>query len=147
MFKTILAAVDGSDHAMKALDTAAEMAVMQKARLLILSVYSHFSPMENTHSLVRARQELAPPDDALREFASDVVKVAAERARASGAREMDTFIAEGHPARTIVEFARDKKVDLIVMGNRGWGDVGSFLLGSVSHKVNSLAECTCITVK
>nr|WP_312860533.1 universal stress protein [Mesorhizobium sediminum] len=43
--------------------------------------------------------------------------------------------------------ARDENFDLIVLGSRGLGDVEGFLLGSVSHKVTSLASCPCLTVK
>ncbi|MHC5024763.1 MAG: universal stress protein, partial [Planctomycetota bacterium] len=35
----------------------------------------------------------------------------------------------------------------IVMGSRGHGDLEGLLLGSVSHKVASLAKCTVVTVK
>ena len=47
----------------------------------------------------------------------------------------------------IVAFAKDRGIDAIVMGSRGTGDMEGLLLGSVSHKVTSLAPCTCVTVK
>ena len=53
----------------------------------------------------------------------------------------------GNPADEIVEFAKQKQIDLIVMGSRGLSDIKGLFLGSVSHKVSHLAECTCITVK
>jgi len=34
-----------------------------------------------------------------------------------------------------------------VIGRRGLGRVGGTLLGSVSLKVNHLADCACLTVK
>ncbi len=43
--------------------------------------------------------------------------------------------------------AWSSKADVIVMGSRGLGHIKGMLMGSVSHKVNHLAECTCITVK
>ena len=43
--------------------------------------------------------------------------------------------------------AKDRMVDAIVIGSRGLSDIKGLFLGSVSHKVGHLAECTCITVK
>ncbi|WP_256432948.1 universal stress protein [Martelella soudanensis] len=42
---------------------------------------------------------------------------------------------------------RERKVDTVVLGSRGLGDVAGLLLGSVSHKVTHLAPCTCIVVR
>jgi nucleotide-binding universal stress UspA family protein len=36
---------------------------------------------------------------------------------------------------------------MIFVGSRGLGNVKSLLMGSVSHKVAHLAECTCVSVK
>jgi nucleotide-binding universal stress UspA family protein len=60
---------------------------------------------------------------------------------------VEGLVRRGPLARTIVQVAKDRGADAIAMGSRGLGDVEGFLLGSVSHKVSSLAECTCITVK
>ncbi len=68
-------------------------------------------------------------------------------ARGAGVRDIDTRIDEGDPARAILDCARREDADLIVVGSRGLSDISGLLLGSVSHKVSQLAECTCITVK
>ncbi len=68
-------------------------------------------------------------------------------ARGAGVRDIDTRIDEGDPARAILDGARREDADLIVVGSRGLSDITDLLLGSVSHKVSRLAECTCITVK
>jgi nucleotide-binding universal stress UspA family protein len=56
-------------------------------------------------------------------------------------------VKRGQPARTIVSTAEEVQADAIVLGSRGLGDVSGLLLGSVSHKVASLAKCNVITVK
>lgn len=147
MFKTILVAVDGSDHALKAVDIAADLAQKYDAQLLVLSVYKHLSALETTHSLVRAEKELGSAEATLHDIAKDTVKTAKEHAKERGAQKVESFTKEGRPARTIVAFAKEKGADAIIMGNRGLGDITGFMLGSVSHKVSALAECTVITVK
>ena len=145
--ETILAAVDGSEHACRALAFGAELAKRYGARVLVVGVYRHHSPLESTHSLVRGREEIESPDAALGRLARETVEQGLSDARAQGVGAVEGLVRRGPPARTIVAVAREHAVDVIVMGSRGLGDVEGVLLGSVSHKVSSLAECTVITVK
>ena len=147
MFKTILVAVDGSDHATKTLDIAGDLAQRYDARLIVLSAYRHHSALESTHTLVRGGQEIEPPDVTLGRLARETVDAAVARAQQRGAAQVEGLVRRGPPARTIVEVAKQRGADAIAMGSRGLGDVEGFLLGSVSHKVSSLAACTCIMVK
>jgi nucleotide-binding universal stress UspA family protein len=57
----------------------------------------------------------------------------------------------GFPAEVIVWMAKEQKVDLIVMGARvmgaqGLGPVKEWLLGSVSHRILTLAPCATLIV-
>lgn len=147
MFKKLLAAVDGSEHAWKALDLACDLAKQTDGAIVVLSVYRHHSAIESTHSLVRAREEMEPPDATLSRIARETVDEGVARVNKRGIASVEGMVKRGPPARTIVQVAKEQEVDAIVMGSRGLGDVEAFLLGSVSHKVCSLSECTCITVK
>jgi len=51
------------------------------------------------------------------------------------------------PASLILDKARDLRPELIVLGARGRGRVGEFVLGSVSHRVAMHADCTTLIVK
>ena len=52
----------------------------------------------------------------------------------------------GSPAQVIVSMAEEQKADLIVMGARGLGPIKEWLLGSVSHRVLTLASCATLIV-
>ena len=56
-------------------------------------------------------------------------------------------IAIGRPADTIVRFARERNVDLIIMATHGRTGLEHMVLGSVAEKVVRLAPCPVLTVK
>jgi nucleotide-binding universal stress UspA family protein len=47
----------------------------------------------------------------------------------------------------IVKYARDRGIDLIVMGTHGRGGMSHLLLGSVADKVVRTAPCPVMTVR
>lgn len=53
----------------------------------------------------------------------------------------------GHAAEEILRAAKKAKVDLIVMGSRGRGGIGSLLLGSVAQNVLAAAEVPVMVVR
>jgi len=146
MIETILVPVDGSEQADKAVDYAVDMAQRFASKVLLLCVYRHHSMLEASLSMVRPA-EPEHPDKSLSDYAKDIVAAAKKRAQERGAKEVNGFVKRGQPSRTIVAFAKEHGVDTIVMGARGTGDVESFLLGSVSHKVSGLSPVTCVLVK
>ena len=60
---------------------------------------------------------------------------------------MSTEIVDGRAAQTIVEVARQRHVDLIVMGTHGRSGVAHLLLGSVTEKVLRTAPCPVLAVR
>jgi nucleotide-binding universal stress UspA family protein len=56
-------------------------------------------------------------------------------------------VVEGVPYDTIIRFARERDIDLIVMGTHGHTGLAHFLLGSVSEKVVRRAPCPVLTVR
>jgi nucleotide-binding universal stress UspA family protein len=146
MFKKILVAVDGSKMALVALEKVIEVQKLTGANILVLCVYKHHSLFEASLSMVRP-QQVQIPDDALNDFAREVVEHAKQHGLDHGAEEIRGFVKGGRPAKTIVRFAREKHVDLIVMGCRGThGDTNGILLGNVSHRVASMAKCPTLMI-
>lgn len=172
----ILVALDGSDHSDKALSLAADLAAVHDAELLLVHVLTSvpLSDSEREMAAVEYADELAawattrtkigtPEDETgghqlLMHYADltkhyrktmgeHLVKAAKRTLDGRKIDNVQIMLAEGDPAPTIVGLAEDKNVDAIVIGSRGLSDIKGLFLGSVSHKVNHLAACTCITVK
>lgn len=62
--------------------------------------------------------------------------------------QANAILKQGHPAKTILDFASENGFDTIVIGSRGLGGWKKRILGSVSSAVVQEAkDCTVITVK
>src|SRR5262245_6379592 len=57
------------------------------------------------------------------------------------------FMVANAPARAIVEYARESKADLILIGTHGRGNLAHLLMGSVAERVVRLAPCPVLTVR
>lgn len=63
-----------------------------------------------------------------------------------GAADVDFVISYGSPSKEIIDFVREKPVQLIVMGSQGRGFVKEFFLGSVSHNVAQEASASVLLI-
>ncbi|MDX1711422.1 MAG: universal stress protein [Rhodovibrionaceae bacterium] len=147
MFKKILCAVDGSDNARRAAEVAAQLASKFGAKLTLLTVAKKLEVTEQVKRFMELEHISGEPQYVLDEMTEKILDEAKDAARAAGVPELKTEVKTGHPARTITQFADRINADCIVVGSRGMGDTEGFFLGSVSHKISSLAKCTVITVR
>lgn len=171
--RTIVAPTDGSDHAMKAVSLACDLASRYDAKLILLHILSHklsrsqLARMVDYENLTAPQQKTAVVPMSMPEFLAgtassgkeaavhaalehvgeQLLEKAKEVAKLKGVADVSTRIDEGDPVECIIGCAEREKADLIVMGSRGLSDLKGLMIGSVSHKVGHLAECTCVTVK
>ena len=132
MFHRILVATDGSEHAGRALREAIDLAKCSNARLTVMSV----APRPST--LMVGGPVVPPLDWVAMEEAIEAEHRSVLDAAVHEVPEdvsVERLLAHGSPATAILEQARKGRHDLIVLGSRGHGDMGSMLLGSVSHRV------------
>jgi len=69
----------------------------------------------------------------------------AARSLADGLR-VETALRSGWAGRNIVDYAREKRIDLIVVGTHGRTGITHAILGSVAETVVRLAPCLVLTV-
>lgn len=139
MFKRILHANDGSDHAFHALSLAMKIAKQDKADLHMVSV-EEIPYLPETIEDVREETGVAA-----RRFHT-VVNRAREMAEEEGV-ELHTHVLAGHPVRDIVDLARDLKADLLVVGASGHSALYDRLIGSRADRIVHLAPCPVLVVK
>ncbi len=174
MFSSIVVAFDGSSLARRALDIGVDLARQNESSLGIIYVIDssnmqipeemrkmgdveHLTypaprlviDLENAPdsmmgSMVQANAEAQA---AMFQYADFLLEQAGQSAKQAGVGEVEVKAGVGDPAEEVAAFARDRQADLIISGCRGFGKLKSLLLGSVSHKIAQLAECSCLTVK
>jgi nucleotide-binding universal stress UspA family protein len=76
----------------------------------------------------------------------EVLDSAAATAEAAGIRTQIDLL-EGRPSERIVELARNRDVDLIVVGSRGRGALAAAVLGSVSDSILQHADRPVLIVR
>jgi nucleotide-binding universal stress UspA family protein len=140
MFENILLAVDGSEHALNAARMASSLSnAMNSQTLRIVSAYEpipvHLGDpyMQNA---VHAR--IAETEEIIDRAVQVVWNVPAQ---------IYTEMIEGNPAETILEVARTRNSDVIIMGARGLGKLPGLVLGGTSQKVVSYAQCPVLIVR
>jgi nucleotide-binding universal stress UspA family protein len=149
MFSRILVAVDGSAHANRAVECAANLANKYGAELILLHVMASLGSARippDLDELARIEHIDATEADVRRRVAEEILQAAEKLALGQGAKQVRILIGVGHAAEMIVEHAKEEAANLIVMGRRGLGSASGLLVGSVSHKVAHLSQCPCMTV-
>jgi len=148
MYSNILVCIDGSKNARRAAKAAAEIALKFDAELHLLTVTKPFKATAGLQRFLEAENLMGEPKYVLDEMVKDILAEARKHAEKSGIKKLITHVTEGKPARSIVAFAEDNNIELIVLGSRGvGGDIENLLLGSVSQKVSTLAPCSVVIVR
>ena len=139
MFRKILHANDGSEHAFDALSLALKIAKHSGAELHMVSI----EEIDYMPELIEeVREEVGT---AARRFHTVV-----NRSRAMAEEyqvKLKTHVIAGHPVRDIVDLARDLKVDLLVVGASGHSALYDRMVGSRADRIMHLAPCPVLVVR
>jgi len=139
MVSKILIANDGSKGAGKALAAALGLAKRQKTEL-------HMICVEELPRLPATMDEVV---EEKREADQKFVRVLADaRMRAKSERvKLTTHVVAGHPVPTIVDFIKDRRFELLVIGYMGHSALYNRVIGSTTDRLVELAPCSVLVVK
>jgi nucleotide-binding universal stress UspA family protein len=138
-FERLLVAIDGSEGSMRALRTGIELARLTGASLIALAVEG---PLPAYAATIGEVDEVRQEKDA---FFRGVVARAKEEAERAGI-DAEVDVRPGHAAELIVRYAREREVDLVVVGHKGHF-LEDYLLGSTADRVAHHAHCPVLIVK
>ncbi|MCY4729883.1 universal stress protein [Natronomonas gomsonensis] len=138
MYDQILFPTDGSDGENRALDHVLDIASSHGSTVHILNVAD-----TTRDSLTRIQGEVV---DVLEREGEDLLEEVAERAQERGVETVSTVV-QGEPYRTIVEYADEYDIDLIVMPTHGRSGLQRLLLGSTTERVVRRAEVPVLTIR
>ena len=131
MYKHILVASDGSPFSAQAIRTAATLAGVLGAKLTGMHVIAAYAP----GSSIRSLASLATYERELRQEKKHALAMIMAEAKAHGVKAGLASVVGGEPWRAIIDTAKKRKCDLIVMASHGRSGVSGFLLGSETNKV------------
>jgi nucleotide-binding universal stress UspA family protein len=144
MYKRILVPTDGSEITAKAVQHAVALAKLAGADLLAIAVKEPFP-----YSAISEMQPVPPQEfyDAQERMAESRVKDVTSAAKAAGVACQAHTVEAVHPWEAILEHAKEKKCDLIVMASHGRRGVGALLLGSETQKVLTHGKLPVLVVR
>ncbi|HHT9152438.1 MAG TPA: universal stress protein [Candidatus Hypogeohydataceae bacterium YC40] len=141
-FKKILCPVDYSECSGKAMRYAAGMALKDSARLYLMyvvdsRVLDYGGPVYET-AYIPDSGTIARLEEKLKESVPREVR---------GEIQVETVVTIGIPVEEILKAARDKEVDIIVMGTHGRTGIAHAVMGSVAENVVRHAPCPVLIVR
>ena len=143
-YQKLLVATDGSQYSLAAASEAVGIAKRCGAELLVISVVPSetASPFDIVHTEMQHEMISQKEFHEGEKNVNDLLVIAKQEGVSVVGQ-----IVEGRPYEAIVETAREKGIDLIVMGSHGRTGMERLLMGSVTERVVGHADCAVLIVK
>ena len=144
MYQRILVPTDGSEITAKAVAAAVSLAKLSGASLVTLCVKEPFP-----YSAISEMQPVPPQEfyDAQERIAAGRVKAVLDAAAAAGVACEGASVEALHPWEAILDTARQKGCDLVVMASHGRRGMAALLIGSETSRVLTHSTLPVLVVK
>jgi nucleotide-binding universal stress UspA family protein len=148
LYQKILVAIDGSKASSNAAEHGINLAQRYKASLIILHVLHLNTLRQISSSFITAPTFGLEEAQELKATAKKWTENINKKAKTKGLVSKTKIIEEAASiVGSIVEFAEEEGVDLIVVGIRGKTGFSRLLLGSVAQGVLAYAHCPVLAVR
>lgn len=148
LIKNILVPTDNSVNSREALRHALALAERYKSTIYVVHVID-FGYLEEALKCesIPSRTPLLLEKKIFKKGLKETEKFIKKSTECNKGYQTVTIIKKGTPFREIITTAREKEIDLIVMGTHGRTALSHALMGSVAEKVVRNAPCPVMTVK
>ena len=145
--KKILVAYDGSDASKKAIEMALECSDKNDELILLTVIPAELIESSFTKMLLPTidLSDMIKSGSFKEKALETISKVAKELE--DQVKKVETYVEAGDAADEILMSAKKYDVDLIVVGYKGYGKEGRFLLGSVADKIVRHASKSVLVVR
>ena len=148
MLKKILVPIDGSYISFLALEYAMQLGKAFDSEIVVTHVndpYDLSAPVDPKTVKIPTGEQTSEEKKKAGAAALAIAQKVAEKANYKKIAFEKAI--DKDPAKRIIDLAKEIEADTIVIGNRGLGTAGAFLLGSVSTAVVKHAPCPVFVIK
>ena len=141
--KQIACCTDFSENAEDAFKMALELSEKHGSKLYIL----HVLPPKMDYVIASSEWIVQEPTET-----SLILDLEERMQKDYGARisdniEYEIIILEGHISTEIINFLKEKEIDLAVLGSYGLSGMGLVVFGSVARRISNKAPCSVMIVR
>ena len=147
MIKNIMVATDGSEHGRKAVELGADIASKNGATVYLVHAAPEDGAVKEAEEFkVAEHMTMSPKMVYIEAVGGRIIYEARKDLYSHGVGKIESMVFVGNPARDIANFAKEKGVDLIVVGHNGWVKGNELYGRKVARKISRIVDCTCVTV-
>ncbi len=147
MINNLLVATDGSEHAKKALELGADIASKYGATVYLVHAAPETEIAGEAKGLMEAEHMTGKPIRVyMEQIGGRIINEARDDLYSRGVRKIESTVLLGNPAREILGYAKEKRVDMIIVGHNGWAKGNELYGRKIARRISRDADCTCVTV-
>ena len=141
----ILFATDGSEFSDKIVDFAIDKLCLERAKIFVCSVSENPDLLfldgtldSNWLLAIQAQQEI---------YAEHAINKVKDKLQKAGISNLESSVISGSPTVSIIDYIKEKEIDLVILGSRLKTKMEKFLIDSVSKRVIEHSQCDSLIIK